>query len=70
MPLINYKINLVLDQLSANCVIISSADAGTFAITETKLYVAVVTLSTEVNVKLLKQLESAFKRGVILNKYQ
>ena len=56
MPLINYKINLVLDQLSANCIIISSADAGTFAITETKLYVAVVTLSTEVNVKLLKQL--------------
>ena len=70
MPLINYKINLVLDQLSTNCVIISSADAGAFAITEAKLHVAVVTLSTEVNVKLLKQLESAFKRRVILNKYQ
>ena len=31
-----------------------------FAIIDTKLYVSVVTLSTEGNVKLLKQLESGF----------
>ena len=34
----------------------------TFAITETKFYVLVVTLSTQDNAKLLKQLKSGFKR--------
>ena len=32
--------------------------------TDTKLYVPVVTLSTEDNVKLLKQLESGFNRTI------
>ena len=41
-----------------------------FAITDTKLYVLVVTLSTEGNIKLLKQLESGFKRTINWNKYQ
>ena len=36
----------------------------TFAITETKLYVAVVTLSTQDNAKLLQQLKLGFKRTV------
>ena len=35
-----------------------------FAITETKLYVAVVTLSTQDNAKLLQQLKLGFKRTV------
>ena len=35
-----------------------------------KLYVPVVTLSTQVNVKLLKQLELDFKRTINWNKYQ
>ena len=39
------------------------------AITETKSYVPVVTLSTQDNVKLLQQLKSGFK-GTIRNKYQ
>ena len=45
MPLINYEINLILTW-SANCVISNSAvnQATTFAITDTKLYVPVVTL--------------------------
>ena len=47
--------------------------ATTFAITYTKLYVPVVTLSTQDNAKLLKQLKSGFKRTVkpmnVLNPY-
>ena len=41
-----------------------------FAITETKLYVPVVTLSTEDNAKLLQQLKSSFKRTINWNKYE
>ena len=52
MPLINCKVNLILT-LSKDCVITNSTGAGKFAITETKLYVLVVTLSTEDNAKLL-----------------
>ena len=44
--------------------------AGTFVITDTKLYVPVDTLSTQDNAKLLKQLESGFKRTIKWNKYQ
>ena len=39
----------------------------TFTITVTKHYVSVVTLSTQDNVKLLKQLESGFKRTINWN---
>ena len=42
----------------------------TFAITNTKLYVPVVTFSTQDNVKLLKQLKSAFKTTIRRRKYQ
>ena len=38
--------------------------ATVFAIANTKVYVPLVTLSTEVNTKLLKQLDSGFKRTV------
>ena len=40
-----------------------------FRITNAKLYVPVVTLSTQGNIKLLKQLESGFKRTIIWNKH-
>ena len=63
MPLINCGVNLILTW-SANCVIVSSNVANqnaTFATTDTKLYVPVVTLSTEDNAKLLQQLKSGFK---------
>ena len=40
-----------------------------FKINDTKLYVLVVTLSTQENIKLLKQLESGFKRTINWNKY-
>ena len=43
---------------------------ATFSITDTMLYVPVVTLSSEENAKLLKHLKSGFKRTINWNKYQ
>ena len=43
---------------------------ATFSVTDTKLYVPVVTLSTQDNAKLLEQLKSGFKRTINWNKYQ
>ena len=40
-----------------------------FTITETNLYVLVVTLSSQDNAKLLPQLKSGFKRTTSWNKY-
>ena len=68
MPLINCEVNLILTW-SSTCVITNSTGAGTFAITDTKLYVPVVTLSTKENSKLLQQLKSGFKRVINWNKY-
>ena len=47
---------------------VATQDA-TFAITETKRYVPVVTLSTQVIAKLSQQLKSGFKRITNWNKY-
>ena len=48
-----------------------SAIADTaFKITNTKLYVPVVTLSSKSNVKLVKLLEEGFKRPVYWNEHQ
>ena len=69
MPLINCEVNLILTW-SSTCVITNSKGAGKFAITDTKLYVPVVTLSTQDNAKLLQQLKSGFKRTINWNKYQ
>ena len=54
---------------SSTCVITNSNGAGTFAITNRKLYVPVVTLSTQENTKFLQQLKSGFKRVINWNKY-
>ena len=51
MPLINCEINLILTW-SSTCVITDSTGTQTFAITNAKLYVTVVTFSTQDNVKL------------------
>ena len=69
MPLINCEVNLILNWFK-DCVITNSISAGTFAITETKLYVPVVTLSTEDNAKLFQQVKSGFKRTINWNKYK
>ena len=72
MPLINCEVELILNW-SANCVIIYTNvnnQVPTFTITETSLYVPVVTLSTQDNAKLLPQLKSGFRRTISWNKYQ
>ena len=71
MPLINCEIELILDW-SANCVIIYTDVANQvppFTITESNLYVSVVTLSTQDNAKLLPQIKNGFKRTLSWNKY-
>ena len=69
MPIINCEEELILTW-SKNCVISSATGETKFAITETKLYVPVATLSTEDNAKLLQQLKSNFKRKINWNKYE
>ena len=49
---VNCEVNLILTW-SKDCVITNSTGEGKFAITETKLYVPIVTLSTKDNEKLL-----------------
>ena len=72
MPLINCEITLMLTWLK-DCSLVAGTSANqepTFTITDTKLYVPVVTLSTQDHVKLFKQLESGFKRTINWNKDQ
>ena len=71
MPLIICEVNLILTW-SSTCVLISTTipnQNAIFAITDTKLYVPVVTLSTQENTKFLQQLKSGFKRVINWNKY-
>ena len=69
MPLINCEINLILTWASTS-IVSNSSNAGTFTITDTKLYVPVVTLSTQDNAKLFQQLKSDFKGTINWNKCQ
>ena len=59
MTLINCEINLILIW-SEDCVISSETETTKFKTTDTKLYVPIVTLSTQDNEKLLQQLKSVF----------
>ena len=68
MPLINCKIELSLGWYE-NCILPSVAENSTFKITDTKLYVPVVTLKTEDNAKLSKLLSEGFKRSIYWNEY-
>ena len=71
MPLINCEVNLILTW-SSTCVLIATGiqnQNATFAITDTKLYVPVVTLLTQENTKFLQQLKSGFKRVINWDKY-
>ena len=62
MPLINCKVELSLKWYE-RC-LLTAATTATFKITDAKLYVPIVTLSAEDNVKLVKQLNEGFKRPV------
>ena len=69
MPLINCEVELLLTW-SKDCVITNSKGEEKFPITETKLYVPVVTLSTQDNAELIQQLKSGFKRTINWNEYE
>ena len=64
MPLINFEMNLILN---AQWIIIitNSTDMGKFTITDTKLYVLMV---TQDNAKLLEQLKRGSKQTINCNK--
>ena len=49
---------------------INNLEDAKFQITDTKLYVPVVTLSKENNIKLLEKLKSGFKKTIKWNKYR
>ena len=67
--LVNCKVNLILKWLS-NWVTFSATGEKELKITDTKLNVPVVTLSTQDNAKLLQQLKSSLKRTINWDKYQ
>ena len=83
MPLINCEVNLILTW-SKNCVLndmttrnaegnnpaIAAPTNATFEITDAKLYVLVVTLSTQDDNKLSVQLKAGFQRTIKWNKYR
>ena len=71
MTLINCEVTCVTNcelTWSPTCVITNSTGEGKFKITNTNLYVPVVTLSTQDNEKLFEQLQSGFKRVINWNK--
>ena len=69
MPLINCKIELSLKWYE-NCILSSAGTAATFTITNTKLYVPIVTLEIEDNTKLSNLLSEGLKRSIYWNKYK
>ena len=71
MHLFNCEISLQL-KWSRSCIIVAgtaSDQKPTFQINDTKLYVPVITLSTQENIKPLKELDSGFKRTINWKKY-
>ena len=75
--MINCKVPLILtwsENLEKRVIINTWRDASltnaTFKITDRKLYVSVVTLSTENDKTLLEQLKTGFKRTIEWNKYR
>ena len=72
ISLTNSEINVILNW-SKNCINLSTDvdnQKALFLITNTKIYVSLLTLSIQDYVKLLQQLKSGFKRTIKCNKYQ
>ena len=69
MLLVNCKINIIL-AWRENCVISEGNRVTIFVITDTKLYARIVTLSTQNNTKLLRQLKTSLKIKINWNIYQ
>ena len=75
MPLINCKVELSLKWiedciLTVNPNVNNNLNKATFTITDVKLYVSIVTLKTEDNIKLSKLLSKEFKRPIYWNEYK
>ena len=66
MPLINSKVLLELNSIE-DCILSSAGETAKFEITDTKLHVAIVTLSTKDRAILTKQLNKGFKGSVYWN---
>ena len=69
IPLINGRVEFSMTW-NENCILSSAGTAAIFTITDTKIYVPVVTLKTEDNTKLSKLLSMGFKRSVYWNNYK
>ena len=69
MPLINYKVHLELNWIK-DCILCSAGNFAKFPITDAKLHVLIVTLSTKDSANLTKQLNEGFKRSVYWNSYE
>ena len=69
MPLINCKVELLL-KWDKNCILSSEDGNSVFSITDTNLYVPIVTLKIEDDAKLSKLLSEGFKRPIYWNQYK
>ena len=69
MPLINCKVHLDLNWIG-DFILCSAGDFAKFEITDAKLNVPIVTLSTKDSVNLAKQLSEGFKRSVYSKSYK
>ena len=67
MPSINSKVYLELNWIE-DYILSSARNSAKFAITDAKLHVPIVTLSTKDTANLTKQLSEGFKRSVYWNK--
>ena len=63
MPLINCKVHLDFKWIE-NFILSSDGDSAKFKIRDAKLHVFIVTLSTNDNVNLTKQLSGRFERSI------
>ena len=68
LPLINLKVHLELNWIE-DCTLSSDGNSSKFEITDAKLHVPIVTLSTKDSVNLTKQLSEGFKRSVYWDSY-
>ena len=69
MPLINCKVYVELNWIE-DCILFSAGGTAKFAITDTKLHVPIVTLSTKDSANLAKHLKEGFKVSVYWNSYE
>ena len=69
MPLINCKVYLELNWIE-DCILSSNGDSSKFEITDAKLHVPIVSLTTKGSANLAKQLSKGFKRSVYWNSYE